>query len=106
MKRKKEIKEKPSVKLLKKHKKDCIAVQCVKDAFWNTAWAFPERIEWKSSRCDNRGRTTMWHILKCNSSDCPAEVAINNDAICALVDKELRWNKQAKFLKDLDKIYI
>ncbi len=98
------MKEKPSVKLLKKHRKDCLAVQHVKEAFWDTAWAFPERIVFKSSRCDNRGRSTMWHIMKCNNPDCPAEVAVTNDAICALVDTELRWNKRSKFLKRLQEV--
>lgn len=87
------------IKLLKKHKKDCRSEKHFKEGFWNTAWAYPKKMIWKSSKCDNRGNGHMWHVLVCNDPDCPAQVAISNEAICELVDKSLRWERQEKLLK-------
>lgn len=78
-----------NVKLLKDHKKDCRAVKHRKEGQWNTAWAFPKETIWRSIRCDKRGRMYMWHVLICNDPDCPAKVAVSNEAICEFVDQEL-----------------
>lgn len=94
-----------NVKLLKKHKKDCRAIKHVQDGRWNTAWAFPKEVIFRSIRCDKRGHIYMWHVFICNDPDCPARIAVSNEALCEYVDKLWRMQRAEKLTTLLQEHY-
>lgn len=68
--------------ILKKHVKGCYAIKNVKADFWNTPWAYLEKVEYR----DSIGRKTenghaRWWLIKCNCTDCDASILVNELSI-------------------------
>jgi hypothetical protein len=64
-------------KVLIPHHKGCRAEHHVKERRWGTPWAYLQEIEHRdaSGRLSRHG--TRWWRTRCNSTDCPAVMVIN-----------------------------
>lgn len=69
-------------KLLTPHKKDCAAVRAVETDRWKTPWASLETQEKRDAigRVRESGYRRWW-LVRCNDSDCPAEIVIDETSI-------------------------
>lgn len=69
-------------RLLVPHKRDCLAVQVVKQGRWQTPFGSVANYkEYRSANGANRGRTYAWLIILCNDPNCPAQLAAREDTV-------------------------
>jgi len=72
-------------RILKKHNKNCRAVETVKEKIWTTPWSsIPDGVLWLDSvgrRNGNGGNYIPWLLLRCNSNDCEAEKIVKADVL-------------------------
>lgn len=68
-------------KLTIKHKKNCGSVRCTKEKTWSSPWTF-EKMEWLNIWAKPNGlRHYRWFSFRCNSTDCPAILLVNQDVV-------------------------
>ena len=87
-----------NVKLLKEHRKDCVAVIACKRGDWSTPWFLdtytPAEHFLADSICrvrnDKYRGTSRWLLARCNDPNCDAEIAVMVNAIEELIQSELR----------------
>ncbi len=72
------------------HVRDCYAVEAVNRGVWNTPWYFPGNAnEWRDKNGQNRGSTTHWIKLKCNSGFCDAQLLVLEDDLMDAILEDL-----------------
>jgi hypothetical protein len=76
-------------KILKQHRKGCIALEHYKSGFWSTPWAHII----SSDRRDAIGRNhphgmTLWYVFCCNDPQCKAQKIVSADAIAKIEEGE------------------
>ncbi len=71
--------------MLKKHNKNCRAVECVKEKTWDTSWcSIPSGTLWldrTGRKNGNGGNYIPWLLLECNSTKCQAQKIVKADIL-------------------------
>lgn len=72
-------------KLLMPHKEGCKALESVSRGVWKSPWWMPQRVKWLAKDGTAKGSNYRWHVLECNSTDCPAIAIVSENDICEAV---------------------
>jgi hypothetical protein len=66
---------------LESHRPGCYALANVKDGTWDTPWAFLYDPVYRDSLGRKNGMGSRWWHIRCNDSNCPALILVNERVI-------------------------
>lgn len=86
-----------NVKLLKEHRKECVALMACKKGDWRSPWFLDACNPWSLFLADSICRirndkyrgTSRWIVAKCNDPSCDAKIAVLINVMEDLIQAEL-----------------